>query len=352
MAAIKNGDENEVNWLMERAIICPTNALCEEGNRILTRKFPGDPHIYRSFDKVRNSKDEKNFPTEWLNRIQLASIPDHIMELKEGMPIMLIRNLDPINGHVNGARYVILTCNKRIIHARLSIGPHKGKEILIPRIVFLPQDKSLPFEFERRQFPVRPCMNLTSNKGQGQSYNVAGINLTQDFFGHGQLYVAMSRVTHPDGLKIFKPKSTKPGDENYMRNVVYQEILTNDPLPKQSRKATSDPPDKSTLNDTFDNFDFDEFEDIELPIRADTTTIPVRDREPTFQAEENRNDLSDMYELAYCTRELPTEYRVRYHYEDVEPYLPQRLLDAGFQLSTPTLGDGNCLLYALLDQLR
>ena len=123
-------------------------------------------------------------------------------------------------------------------------------------------------------------------------------------------------------------------------------------MPKQSRKATSDPPDKSTLNDTFDNFDFDEFEDIELPIRADTTTIPVRDREPTFQAEENRNDLSDMYELAYCTRELPTEYRVRYHYEDVEPYLPQRLLDAGFQLSTPTLGDGNCLLYALLDQLR
>ena len=351
MDLIKNGDEKEVNWLMERAIICPTNAICEEGNRILTRKFPGQPHIYRSFDKVRNSKDEKNFPTEWLNRIQLASIPDHIMELKEGMPIMLIRNLDPINGHVNGARYVILSCNKRIIHARLSIGPHKGKEILIPRIVFLPQDKSLPFEFERRQFPVRPCMNLTSNKGQGQSYNVAGINLTQEFFGHGQLYVAMSRVTHPDGLKIFKPKSVKHGEENYMTNVVYQEILTNDPLPKQSRKAMSNPV-QNAFDDTFENFDFEELDELDLPIQADTTTVPVREREPTFQAEECRQNLSDMYELAYCTRELPIEYRVKYHYEDVEPYLPQRLIDAGFERSTPTLADGNCLLYALHDQLR
>ena len=112
----------------------------------------------------------------------------------------------------------------------------------------------------------------------------------------------------------------------------------------------SDPPD--TFNDTFDNIDFDDFEDIELPIRADTTTVPVRDREPTFSAEENRQDLSDMYELAHCTRDLPMEYRVKYDYSEVDPYLPQRLTDAGFQLSVPTKGDGNCLLYALLDQLR
>ena len=331
---------------MERAIICPTNALCEEGNRILTRKFPGSPTIYRSFDKVRNSKDEKNFPTEWLNRIQLASIPDHIMELKKGMPIMLIRNLDPINGHVNGARYVILSCNKRIIHARLSIGPHKGKEILIPRIVFLPQDKSLPFEFERRQFPVRPCMNLTSNKGQGQSYNVAGINLTQEFFGHGQLYVAMSRVTHPDGLKIFKPKSAKAGEENYMRNVVYQEILTNDPLPKQSRQAMSDP-DDNTFDDTFDNFDFEELDELNLPIRAETTTVPVRDRdqEPAFFADENQAVLDEMYENAKANK-------IKYYLSDVDDYLPTRLFNAGFELSKNCVGDGNCLLYALSDQLR
>ena len=64
-------------------------------------------------------------------------------------------------------------------------------------------------------------------------------------------------------------------------------------------------------------------------------------------------DLSDMHELAYCTRDLfPVEYRVKYHYEEVEPYLHQRLFDAGFQLSAPTKADGNCLLYALLDQLR
>ena len=94
---------------------------------------------------------------------------------------------------------------------------------MIPRIVFLPQDKSLPFEFERRQFPVRPCMNLTSNKGQGQSYNVAGINLTQEFFGHGQLYVAMSRAITRCALRALNnPSITDPTN---VSNTVYREVL-------------------------------------------------------------------------------------------------------------------------------
>ena len=79
----------------------------------------------------------------------------------------------------------------------------------------------------------------------------------------------------------------------------------------------------------------------------------MRIRDPLFQAEENRENLRGMYELAYSTRDLlPIENRVRYHYHEVDPFLPQRLLDAGFQLSAPTKGDGNCLLYALVDQLR
>ena len=40
---------------------------------------------------------------------------------------MLTRNLDPQNGHVNGARYIVLELKKKIIHARLATGPHKGK---------------------------------------------------------------------------------------------------------------------------------------------------------------------------------------------------------------------------------
>ena len=57
-----------------------------------------------------------------------------------------------------------------------------------------------------------------------------------DYFNDylGQLYVAMSRVTSPEGLIIYKPKDDKGKKQTHMKNVVYHEILT-------KRKSPSPP---------------------------------------------------------------------------------------------------------------
>jgi ATP-dependent DNA helicase PIF1 len=60
--------------------------------------------------------------------------------------------------------------------------------VFIPtRITMIPSDSGLPFDFKRRQFPVKPAYAMTINKSQGQTLTFVGINLTRPVFSHGQL---------------------------------------------------------------------------------------------------------------------------------------------------------------------
>lgn len=72
-------------------------------NDIIIDQFPGEEHNLLSFDEVEG--DTHNlYHQEYLNTIATGSLPPHILNLKKGAPLMLLRNIDPRYGLCNGTR--------------------------------------------------------------------------------------------------------------------------------------------------------------------------------------------------------------------------------------------------------
>ena len=217
--------------MIKSCILAPTNKEVDLINKSVLDKLVqlhnrDRPEAkYLSFDTLLpdTEMNEDVVADEFMHRENPPGFPPHELELERGCIVTLIRNISVCQGLTNGTRLIVEEFYSNSIKCRVvtSIGDNsQGTEVVIPRIPFVidADVTQLGVAFRRKQFPLRLSFAMTINKSQGQTFDKVGLCLERPVFSHGQLYVAMSRVTRKENLRILC--SSKE-----LTNVVWPEVL-------------------------------------------------------------------------------------------------------------------------------
>ncbi|XP_054283292.1 ATP-dependent DNA helicase PIF1-like [Macrosteles quadrilineatus] len=207
-----------------RAILSTLIVNVKEINDHILNSLDGHLYELRSADTVdRENDDGLDVDVQLLNTATGKGVPDHVLRLKIGSVCLIMRNLDIAEGLVNGTKVIVIGITNRLITVRL---PGQTQPIGIPRITFtFAFVEGSPLRVRRRQFPLMLAYCMTGHKSQGQTIDSVGVDLRTDCFTHGQLYVLLSRVRHPDHIVVLvHPERVRDGIA-YAKNIVYGDLL-------------------------------------------------------------------------------------------------------------------------------
>jgi len=198
----------DVDSMHNNAILCSTNVIVDEWNSVIQELNQNTGHELCSEDRVQEIDDPHGYIQRMITesvreRFQRPGVPHHRIILKKNDICMIMRNLNRKEGLTKNLRVKIVDIHPYIIRV-CTLDPLTRKYYNIPRIRFsvsLPYGRSI--KMERKQFPLRLAYSITYNKSQGQEFQKVLVDIRNNPFTHGHLYVALSRIRIAGNIRLF-----------------------------------------------------------------------------------------------------------------------------------------------------
>lgn len=87
----------------------------------------------------------------------IQHMPRHILKLKKNLKVVLITNVNPIQGLCIGTHLIIKRLGRLVIEAEIITGTNVGDTVSIPRITFTLTMTRWPYKMKCTQFPFKIC---------------------------------------------------------------------------------------------------------------------------------------------------------------------------------------------------
>lgn len=184
----------EVSKKDATVILTTTNSLANAINQDRLSKLPGKEITYEAM--ATGKFEESTYPTA-------ASL-----KLKKGAQVILIKN-DPEKRWVNGTLAKVIALSKDSIVVDINGDTYDLPVVKWQKIEYSYNEDEDKIEDkvvgDFAQYPIKLAWAITIHKSQGQTFDKVIIDLGHGAFTHGQLYVALSRCTCMDGIKLKRP---------------------------------------------------------------------------------------------------------------------------------------------------
>ena len=180
-------DEEEVF-----VVLTATNEAASRINAYNLSKIKEEPYRYEA--KVAQKFEEREYPN------------DYSLVLKKGAQIMMIKNDVEKKRWVNGSIGFVEELSESAVSVNIGGNIYEVLRHRWEKIQYVYSQNADHIEpnvigtFD--QFPLKLAWAITIHKSQGQTFDEVVIDVGNGAFAHGQVYVALSRCTKLEGIRL------------------------------------------------------------------------------------------------------------------------------------------------------